>query len=167
MLEPNSPQDISSLSTSLLGDLIHEEYLLNQKTLSWLDERDSGHYILGIGCDIIEIDRFRGAVERTKGALLSKVFTPIELDILSQLKDPYPSLAARFAAKEALSKALGCGIGESLAWIDMEIVKDERGKPIVVWSERALSLFPISETHISLSHSKQMALAFTIIKRRD
>ena len=86
--------------------------------------------IYGIGTDIIEISRIRDAINRTS-SFKKKVYTEKEIEYIEKKKEPYVSYAGRFAAKEAVSKALGTGVrGFSLS--DVEILNDELGKPNVV-----------------------------------
>ncbi len=116
--------------------------------------------LIGIGCDILEITRFRGAFDRIGAPFLAKIFTDQELQFIATMKDPIPSLAARFAAKEALSKALGTGISRKLHWHDMQILKEIDGKPYVQWNQETQTRFSIDKTHLSLSHSHIYAVAF-------
>lgn len=119
--------------------------------------------IIGIGCDLIEIERFRAAMSRNGDAFLSRLFTAAEIAYCKKNKDPVFCFAGRFAAKEALAKALGVGIGAALSWRDMEIVNDERGRPSVVWHVDVLGRFGVSKTHISISHSHTMAMAQAVL----
>lgn len=119
--------------------------------------------IIGIGTDIIEIKRIKNAAEKGK-RFLERVFTVGELDYSNQKKDPYPSLAARFAAKEAVMKALGTGF-QGISWQDIEVVGDEKGKPIIVLHGGAAEVAGgngIKQMLITLSHSREFATAFAI-----
>lgn len=112
--------------------------------------------IVGIGVDAVDIERFTGALERTPG-LASRLFT------LGERGLPAASLAARFAAKEALIKAFG--ESGSIGWHDVSVVKDENGKPSFVLAGHALLMAEekgISSVHLSLSHDGGMAVAFVI-----
>lgn len=120
--------------------------------------------IRGIGCDLIEIERFRTAMGRSGDALLQRLFTPNEIAYCYRHKDPVFCLAGRFAAKEALSKALGVGIGAAIGWLDMEIVNDEQGKPSVIWHVDVKERFGVAITHISISHSHSAAMAYAILE---
>ncbi len=119
--------------------------------------------ILGIGCDILEIERFEKTLSRMGHHFLSRIFTPREIDSLEKLQNKGPSFAARFTAKEALSKAIGTGIGKTLGWHDIEIVKDPNGKPYVIWNPDIEQAFSIHHTYLSMSHSTHYALSFCII----
>jgi holo-[acyl-carrier protein] synthase len=119
--------------------------------------------IIGIGCDIIEIDRIRKAIKNQ--AFVERLFTPFEIEKSLRFQDLAPYFAGRFAAKEALSKALGTGIGSKLSWHSMEIVNDDQGKPLVIWSKEITNRYGIAETHLSISHSKSTAIAYAIVEQ--
>ena len=121
--------------------------------------------IIGIGCDCIEIDRFRQALARTKDRLLTRLFTPNEISYCQRHNDPVFSFAGRFAAKEALSKALGVGIGSALSWHDMEIINDEQGKPCVIWHTDVAERFGVRKSHLSISHSHTIAMAYAHLEQ--
>ncbi len=123
--------------------------------------------IHGIGCDCIEIERFRLAIRRTGQPLLERLFTPQEIVYSQRYQDPTLYFAGRFAAKEALAKALGVGIGAALSWHDIEIANDERGKPTVVWHQRTHERFQLAATHLSISHSHTMAIAYALIETQS
>ena len=120
--------------------------------------------LIGIGCDCIEIDRFRQAVLRSGEAFLFRLFTDEELALCRRNADPIFCYAGRFAAKEALAKALGTGIGPDLSWKDMEILADSRGKPVVRWGIDVFSRFGIQKTHLSISHTHTIAIAQAIVE---
>lgn len=117
--------------------------------------------IKGIGNDIIEIDRIKIAIDRYGQRFLNRIFTLQEQGHCLIKKNPYPSFAGRFAAKEAVSKALGTGFSLGLTWTDIEILNDEKGKPLIIPS-RNLSFFLGKDSHIliSISHCKEYATAF-------
>lgn len=119
--------------------------------------------VLGIGVDIIEIERVRNALER-RPALEQRLFTPAEIKYCRQKANPYPSLAARFAAKEAVLKAMGVGLG-SCTWHDIIIEVNSSGAPEVKLTGRAAALaasLGISEFMLSLSHAKLNAVAYVL-----
>ena len=118
--------------------------------------------ILGIGTDIISIDRFRASVQKHGEAFLQKLFLKEEIAYCNKHADPIPSFAARFSAKEAVVKALGEGFGESLAFHDVEITKDSKGKPDVSLSTKASDRFGAPSFHLSVSHCKEFATATAI-----
>jgi len=120
--------------------------------------------IIGIGCDIIEIDRIERAIKRFGDHLLSRLFTERERKIPLKRNDQTSFYAGRFAAKEALAKALGTGIGSRISWHDMEILQDDKGKPTVVWNSLIPHEFGFSHTYLSISHSKSHALAYALLE---
>jgi holo-[acyl-carrier protein] synthase len=110
----------------------------------------------GIGIDVVGIERFKSSIERTPG-LLTKLFTEAE-----QTK-PINSLAARFAAKEALYKALNAGRG--LHWHDAEVINLESGKPAFLFRGEIADLVDGATVHLSLSHDAGIASAMVIVER--
>jgi holo-[acyl-carrier protein] synthase len=123
--------------------------------------------ILGIGIDIIEVARIRASHERFGERFASRILLPGELEYCLSHKDPAPFIAARFAAKEAISKAFGTGIGKHLGWHDMEVRRKESGEPYVVLHEKGAELFrarSAARLHISLSHTVQHAAAVATLE---
>jgi len=117
--------------------------------------------MLSVGVDLIETDRIARALERWGDRFLQYVYTSAELDYC---RWHVPELAARFAAKEAVSKALGTGL-RGIRWREMEILPDSRGKPIVRLHGRAkrrADALGLDEFAISLSHSRRYAIAFVV-----
>lgn len=119
------------------------------------------------GVDIIEIDRIKKSVDELE-SFRSKVFTEKEIEYCEgRNKAKYESYAARFAAKEAVLKALGTGLADGLEWKHIEISNDERGKPEVVLAHRALEIFRemnAKSIDISLSHCSTYAVAYAVIE---
>jgi holo-[acyl-carrier protein] synthase len=114
--------------------------------------------ILRTGIDLIEIERVGEAVERHSGRLLKRVFTEKEI---ADCYGNVPSLAVRFAAKEAVSKALGTGFGE-IGWQEVEIQRGNQGEPILILHGRAEKLankIGLTTWSVSLSHTNTMAVA--------
>jgi holo-[acyl-carrier protein] synthase len=118
--------------------------------------------IVGVGIDVVPVARFAAALERTP-ALAGRLFTAAERVTASGAARSAESLAARFAAKEALAKALGAGGG--LAWTDAEVRTDDRGRPSLIVhgtvAERAATL-GVTRWHVSLSHDGGIASATVI-----
>jgi holo-[acyl-carrier protein] synthase len=113
-----------------------------------------------IGVDIIEIDRIKRAIARWQGSFLKRIYTPAELENHHNVS----SLAARFAAKEAVMKALGTGT-RGVGWTDIEILTNGNGAPLVRLYGRALKKsaeIGIARFDISISHSRKYAIAFVI-----
>ncbi len=118
-----------------------------------------------IGVDIVDIERIKIAVERTP-RFLTRVFTPGELEYCLKKKNPYPSLAARFAAKEALRKLHPVFIN-GIAFHDVEVINDLDGRPQLYLHNNALELqykAGLANLAISLSHAKYQAIATIIAK---
>ena len=114
-----------------------------------------------VGVDIIEIERIKAALRRYGERFLRRVYTPAEQ---AYCRGRVPELAVRFAAKEAISKALGTGM-RGIAWQEMEILGDQRGKPLVHLHGRARARaeeLGLSEFAVSLSHSRDYAVAFVM-----
>lgn len=120
--------------------------------------------IVGIGTDILQIKRMREAWIRTP-KLAQRILTPNELDACINTTDPALFLAKRFAAKEAVSKALGTGIGRGVSWQHIEIVKDENGRPLVELTAGAAERAKALATHnlqLSYSDEKEYVVAFVV-----
>jgi len=113
-----------------------------------------------IGVDIIEIGRINRAISRWHDSFISRIYTQAELEGPHSI----PSLAARFAAKEAVMKALGTGI-RGVGWRDIEILTNGDGAPVIRLYGRALQRsteIGIAQFDISMSHSRKYAIAFVI-----
>jgi holo-[acyl-carrier protein] synthase len=121
--------------------------------------------IHGIGIDVVEVDRIADAIQRLGTPFLDRLFTPAELEYCQTQKFPALHYAARFAAKEAVSKALGTGIGEHAGWLDLEILRDPSGAPRVLLTGAAARFAKennITSLQISLTHAKAYAAANAI-----
>lgn len=116
----------------------------------------------GIGTDIIEIERVRQSIDRHGQHFLNRLFSPKEQDYCYKFKDPVPHFAGRFAAKEAIAKALGTGFGADLSWHDLEVMGDEHGKPVVNMSDTAKKRFNHPRILVSISHSTTHATAVAL-----
>lgn len=115
--------------------------------------------ILGIGNDIIEIDRIRQSIDQHGYRLISRLFTLKEQDYCLKYQDPVPRYAGRFSAKEAIVKALGTGFGLHVNWHDIEILNNEEGKPSVYFSEKLRERTAGTTMLITISHCKLYATA--------
>jgi holo-[acyl-carrier protein] synthase len=118
--------------------------------------------ILGIGNDIIEIDRIRKSIENHGYRLLARLFTTKEQDYCLKYKDPIPHFAGRFSAKEAIVKAFGTGFGEHASWLDMEILNDKHGKPYVTFTKGIIEHFHDPHVLLSISHCQHYVTAVAI-----
>jgi holo-[acyl-carrier protein] synthase len=110
----------------------------------------------GIGIDVVDIERFKSSLDRTPG-LVEKLFTE------NERTKPISSLAARFAAKEALAKALS--VGKGLPWHDAEILNLENGKPVFLFRGEIAEIIDGADVHLSLSHDAGIASAMVIVER--
>ncbi|NMA43038.1 MAG: holo-ACP synthase [Oligosphaeraceae bacterium] len=122
--------------------------------------------IIGVGIDIVEIERLRATLQRSGERFLDYVFTSQERsDAPESERQRYGYFAARWAAKESLSKALGCGIGAKCGFKDVEVCRDEVGKPSLELSGQAAATaaeLGITKLHLSLSHERDYACAIVI-----
>jgi holo-[acyl-carrier protein] synthase len=122
--------------------------------------------ILGLGMDVVETKRIAESIERFGDRFLHRVFLAGEVAYARSMKFPHLHLAARFAAKEAISKAFGTGIGKEIGWRDLEIVREPSGQPRVVLHGRALDYAKtrgVQEIHVSLSHTAEYGAASAVI----
>lgn len=119
--------------------------------------------IFGIGIDVLEIDRITKIIENNE-RFLTKILGENELALCpANKKRKSEFVAGRFAAKEAVAKALGTGIGQSLSWKDIEVLKEETGKPYVLlknekWKEKNFKI------HLSISHTRELVFAKVIVE---
>ena len=123
--------------------------------------------ILGVGIDIIEVSRIQASYERFGERFLNRILLPNEISYCLSHRVPAPFLAARFAAKEAISKAFGTGIGVHLGWQDMEIGRKESGEPFVILhgdGQRLLAARAARAVLVSLSHTQAHASAVAILE---
>ncbi|MBM3880178.1 MAG: holo-ACP synthase [Verrucomicrobia bacterium] len=123
--------------------------------------------ILGVGIDIIEVDRIQAAHQRFGERFLKRILCPAEIAYCLAFKAPAPHLAARFAAKEAVSKAFGTGIGHALGWQDIEVLRRGSGQPYVRLTGPGLRLLEQCggrHLHLSLSHTQHYATALAVLE---
>ena len=123
--------------------------------------------ILGTGIDIVETRRIADSMERFGERFLKRIFHDAEVAYARSMKKADLHLAARFAAKEAISKAFGTGIGGQLGWKDMEIRRRDSGEPYVVLHGKALDLMKArgaTALHVSLSHTDAYAAASAVLE---
>lgn len=121
--------------------------------------------IKGVGIDIIEVDRIKNIVLKND-RFLEKVFTKLEISYIESRNKNSNTISGLFAAKEAISKALGTGI-RGFAWTDIEITHDELGKPIANLKGKAKEILnsqKVSNLSISISHNKENAIAIAILE---
>lgn len=118
--------------------------------------------IQGIGIDIVQHDRFRSAQERWGESFIRRLFHASEIEYCESKAHSWQHFAGRFAVKEAVSKALGTGIGEKLSWLDMRVLRNESGAPYLELAEKQ-GLPPSSRVLISFSHSRDYSIAQAIV----
>lgn len=120
--------------------------------------------IIGIGTDIIEIDRIKNALERTP-SFLEKTFTEAEIKMFQMKSMKTETIAGNFAAKEAISKAVGTGM-RGFSFKDIEIIRDELGKPIVNITKNVEEKIYVDKYkfNVSISHNKESAIAFVVLE---
>lgn len=120
------------------------------------------HRLLGIGNDIIEIERIEQSIKQFGDRFLERHFTAKERAYCLKNSNPYPQFAGRFSAKEAAAKALGTGFGEHLSWKDLEILPGEHGKPELFFHGALALQHPNTRILVSISHCKLYATAMAI-----
>jgi len=122
--------------------------------------------VIGIGVDAVDIERFRRSLERTP-TMRGRLFTSHELAYVAPKSDPVPSLAARFAAREAVMKALGVGLG-AFGFHDVWVTRATSGEPSLVIVGAALVLADaagIDRWHLSITHTDLVAIAYVVASR--
>lgn len=122
--------------------------------------------VIGIGNDIIEVARIQSNIETHGDRFLNRVFTQAEQEYCLKHRDSAVHFAGRFAAKEAVAKALGTGFSQGVSWLDIEILNDGHGKPYVNGSPHLNELFDHPNLLIAISHCKEYATAFSAWIRR-
>lgn len=121
--------------------------------------------IYGVGIDLVKIERMREVVEKWGRKFLERVFTEGEISYCYEKKEPYISLAVRFAAKEALIKAMGSEVSVPLT--DIEVMNFGSGKPFIKVNGKLEKFFKeksIIQTHLSLSHEREYGVACVVIE---
>lgn len=120
----------------------------------------------GVGTDIIEVTRIEQAIERHGQRFLDRIFTSKEQLYCQQYIFSARHFAGRFAAKEAVVKALGTGFRRGISWTDIEISNDTEGKPTVLLSSSLNALYDPFRLHLSISHCREYATAVAILEKR-
>jgi len=124
--------------------------------------------IIGTGVDIVEIERIRRMTMRLKDRFIRRIFTLDEQEFCRERRDSAPHFAARFAAKEAVFKALGTGWAQGVSWLDCEVVRKDSEAPAMVLhgeaEQRCLRL-GADRIHLTLSHSERWAVAMVILEK--
>src|SRR5205823_3924290 len=123
--------------------------------------------VIGIGVDLVECARIERSLDRFGEKFLRRVFTDGEIEYSMSMKFPARHLAARFAGKEAVSKAFGTGIGKAMGWRNIDIRKKKSGEPFLVFSGPAQELAEkrgITSALITLSHTDRHAIACVVLE---
>jgi len=123
--------------------------------------------VIGIGVDLIECARIQRSIDRFGDRFLHRVFTDGEIEYSTSMKFPERHLAARFAGKEAVSKAFGTGIGKAMGWRNIDIRRRPSGEPFLVFSGPAEELAAkrgVTSALITLSHTEHHAMASVVLE---
>ena len=124
--------------------------------------------IMGVGIDIIEIERIQDSVDKFGDRFLNKIYTQTELDYCLSKSSKYQHLAARFAAKEAVYKALTTGWHEVATWQDIEISNESNGMPLVTLKGKLKSFLSNDKNlKISISHSRDYVACMAIVYKNS
>lgn len=122
--------------------------------------------LIGIGIDVVEVSRIKSSLDEFGEKFLTRIFTECEREYCQKQKRPELHLAARFAAKEAIAKAFGTGIGKEVGWLDMEILRKSSGEPEVKLTGAAAEFAKergVVQVMVSLTHAKHYAAANAVI----
>ncbi|MBR7131046.1 MAG: holo-ACP synthase [Lentisphaeria bacterium] len=126
--------------------------------------------IVGLGTDIVELRRIEAVMTRFARQFRERIYTPAELALAESKNNHIAYFAGRWAAKEAVSKALGCGIGEACAFTDIEILNDEKGRPVMTLAnaaKRTAAALNVDSIKISISHENKYAVATVILCSKE
>lgn len=138
---------------------------MDAETRSRVSEKSA--MIVGLGTDLIEIERVRQSMDRFGQRFLDRIYTPAEIAYCQTKKNAAESFAARFAAKEAAAKALGTGISHGVTWQEIEVVRERSGKPGLKLSGRAAvraAVIGATSAAVSLTHSRSVAMAVVLLE---
>ena len=125
-----------------------------------------GRIVLGVGTDLVEVARLRSALERHGDKFLRRLYTDEEIAYCQKNRDPLPFFAARFAAKEAASKAFGTGIARGFGWKTFSVAHNEHGAPLAVLDDAGKKLLAergASDLLVSLSHTASLGHAIVLL----
>ncbi len=123
--------------------------------------------IKGIGTDLLSVKRISKVINRHGDRFAQKILGPVEMTDYAAATNQINFVAKRFASKEAVSKALGCGMSMGVRWQDIQLLHHESGQPRIQLSGQALAHFntlQASAVHITLTDEQQMILAFAVIE---
>ena len=120
--------------------------------------------LAGIGVDVVDVERMKAAIDTWEETFIKKMFTEGEIAYCSSKKSPHKHFAARFAAKEAVSKAMHTGWSGTFRWQDVEVVNQPSGEPRVVLHGKVAAALAGNRVHLSLSHTETTVVAFAVIE---
>ena len=120
--------------------------------------------IFGIGIDMVEVDRIKRSLEKYGNRLKERLFTESEQKFCESRNGKFQSYAARFASKEAFSKALGTGLRGAISWLDIVVIDDEKSRPKLEIFGRANTILNKRKVSLSISHTEKYAAAVVIIQ---
>ncbi len=123
--------------------------------------------IVGLGIDVAEVERIRGVIERQGERFLRRVYTPNEIAYCERFKNKYERYAGRFAVKEAAMKALGTGWSHGVRWVDIEVVRQKGGKPVLSLAGEAQKIagrLGVKNIAMSITHTASQAFAQVIFE---
>ena len=123
--------------------------------------------IIGLGVDIAEVPRIKAAIERRGQPFLRRVYTPNEIAYCESFKNKFERYAGRFAAKEATMKALGTGWRGGIRWVDLEVVRQQSGRPTIALAGEAAKIaaaLGVRRISVSITHTASQALAQVIFE---
>jgi holo-[acyl-carrier protein] synthase len=129
-----------------------------------------GTLIIGMGVDIAEVERIRGAIERYGEVFLRRIYTTREREYCERFKNKYERYAGRFAAKEAAMKALGTGWRRGVKWVDFEVAREMSGRPTLAITGEAAKIagqIGVKSVALSITHTETLALAQVVFEGRD
>jgi holo-[acyl-carrier protein] synthase len=123
--------------------------------------------IVGLGADIAEVERIQGAIERQGERFLRRIYTPAEIAYCERFRNKFERYAGRFAVKEAAMKALGTGWSHGVRWVDIEVVREKGGKPVLALMGEAKKIaerMGVKNMAITITHTEKQALAQVIFE---
>ncbi|MBI5464457.1 MAG: holo-ACP synthase [Ignavibacteriales bacterium] len=121
--------------------------------------------IAGIGVDVVDVERMKGVLERQQDYFLNKIFSDMEVAYCKSRPRPYIHFAARFAAKEAVAKAMRTGWSGAFHWKDIEVVNDATGAPHILLVGEVARALKECKLHLSISHSDTTVVAFVVMEQ--
>jgi len=123
--------------------------------------------IVGTGIDLAEIGRIQQSIQRYGSRFLNRIYTPAEQAYCLRKRNAAESFAARFAAKEAAAKALGTGISHGVSWLEIEVVREPSGRPILQFHGRAAQIaahLGVAHAALSITHTADLAMASVVLE---